>query len=83
MVKLLKPDADVTIIGYDLIEENVELLKKQKIDVLIYQNPVQQGYRGINKLMEFLLNQREPNHEVLLPIDIVTSENVDYYIDLK
>lgn len=80
LVKLLKPEKNVTIIGYDLIDENVKMLKEHKIDVLIYQNPVEQGYRGINKMIEFLLNQKEPELESLLPIDIVTSENLGYYI---
>ncbi|MFT7032688.1 MAG: LacI family transcriptional regulator [Cyclobacteriaceae bacterium] len=80
LVKLLKPNDDVTVIGYDLIDENVDMLKDHKIDVLIYQNPVEQGYRGINKLIDFLLNQKEPESESLLPIDIVTSENLGYYI---
>jgi LacI family transcriptional regulator len=81
LVKLLKPESHVTIIGYDLIDENIEMLISKQINVLIHQNPMQQGYQGVNKLIEFLINQKEPQAEVLLPIDIVISENLDYYLN--
>lgn len=70
----------IRIVGYDLTPENIEFLKNGKIDMLIHQNPQQQAYDGISFLSELLLYKKEPEYRKLLPIDIVTSENVDCYL---
>ena len=73
-------DPAIRVVGYDLTSKNVAFLKAGKIDMLIHQNPYQQGYDGISFLAELLLYKKEPPHLKLLPIDIVTSENVDCYL---
>jgi len=70
----------IVIVGYDLLEKNIEYLKEGKIDFLIHQKPKRQAYLGVGYLAEhFLFGKKIPNKE-FLPIDIITSENVDYYI---
>ncbi|QKX06830.1 LacI family DNA-binding transcriptional regulator [Aquimarina sp. TRL1] len=71
---------EIAIIGYDLLKENVSLLEKDFVDFLIHQNPERQVYLGVSKLVEFFLFKKEMRYKRLLPIDIVTSENVSSYL---
>ena len=68
------------VIGYDLIEENIPYLEKGVIDFLISQNPVEQGYNGIMALFNFLVLKKQVIKDRLLPIDIITKENLKYYL---
>ena len=70
----------VNIIGYDLLEENVKYLKSGITKFLIGQRPEEQAYRGIKKLFEYLSLGRIPDRMEYLPVDIITSENVDFFI---
>jgi len=70
---------DIKLVGYDLIEENIIYMKKGLIDFLISQKPKEQGYRGMISLFNYLVMGRKPESEIYLPIDIITSENYDYY----
>lgn len=70
----------VKVIGYDLIPENIELLSKGTVDILLNQNPKLQGYHGVTLLSEYLLYKREIPKNKLLPIDIITKENILGYV---
>lgn len=70
----------IAIIGYDLMDENVNYLNQGKIDFLIHQNQKRQVYLGISSLVEHFLFDKEISDTNLLPIDIVTSENADFYM---
>lgn len=69
----------IGIIGYDLIDENVSYLNQGKIDFLIHQNPKRQTYLGITSLIEHFLFDKKIPDTTLLPIDIINSENADFY----
>ena len=70
----------VNIVGYDLLDLNVEYLKSGIISFLIGQRPEEQTYRAIKKLFEFLSLNKLPEKTEYLPVDIVTSENVDFFL---
>lgn len=70
----------VNLIGYDLLDKNVEYLRSGIIKFLIGQRPEEQTYRGIKKLFEFLSLNKVPEKMEYLPVDIVTSENVNLFI---
>lgn len=70
----------VNVIGYDLLDLNVEYLKSGIISFLIGQRPEEQTYRAIKKLFEFLSLNKIPEKTEYLPVDIVTSENVDFFL---
>lgn len=70
----------VNLIGYDLLDLNVEYLKSGIINFLIGQRPEEQTYRGIKKLFEYLSLNKIPEKTEYLPVDIVTSENVDFFL---
>lgn len=70
----------INIVGYDLLERNVEHLKSGLIKFLIGQRPEEQTYIGVKKLFDYLSMNKKPKKMEYLPIDIVTSENVDFFI---
>ena len=69
----------VKLIGYDFLPENIEYLRKNVIDFLICQKPREQGYKGINSLYQHLVLRTAIGQEQFMPIDIITSENYQYY----
>lgn len=71
----------VNIVGYDLLDKNVRYLKSGIIKFLIGQRPEEQIYKGIKKLFDFLSLNRLPEKIEYLPIDVVTSENADFFIN--
>lgn len=72
---------DIAIVGYDLLEENITLLSEGKIDFLIHQKPKRQAYLSVVNLAEHFLFDKPIPAQNLLPIDVITSENVSYYLD--
>ncbi|HEQ71475.1 MAG TPA: LacI family DNA-binding transcriptional regulator [Spirochaetia bacterium] len=69
----------ILVIGYDLIEPNVSLLKTNAITFLISQKPERQGYEGVYALYRHIALREKSQKKILMPIDIITSENVKYY----
>jgi LacI family transcriptional regulator len=70
----------INLIGYDLLDSNIKYLKSGVTRFLIGQRPEEQTYKGIKKLYEFLSSQKIADKIEYLPIDIVTSENVDFFL---
>ncbi|WP_266202386.1 LacI family DNA-binding transcriptional regulator [Pontibacter kalidii] len=71
----------VDLVGYDLIEENLAHLNTNRINFLINQNPKGQGYWGILGLADHLIFKKKNNPIKYLPLDIITKENLHYYIE--
>ncbi|GJM34109.1 MAG: transcriptional regulator [Saprospiraceae bacterium] len=71
---------NIKIVGFDLIQPNLEYLQQNKISFLINQNPVQQGYLGIMNIVGHLLFKKEVEPIQYLPLDIIVNENVEYYL---
>jgi LacI family transcriptional regulator len=69
----------LTILGYDLMEPNIQYLKKGYIDFLISQEPLNQGYSGVMTLFNFLILNQEAIQENLAPITLITKENLEFY----
>ncbi len=78
---LKKENKEITIVGYDLLKENLKFLKVGHIDFLIHQKPYRQAHQGLSYLAENLLFDKKIPSQKLLPIDIITSENAKYHID--
>ncbi len=70
----------VKMIGYDLLDLNVKYLKSGFARFLIGQRPEEQAYKAIKKLFEYLSLNKIPDKMEYLPVDIVTSENVDFFL---
>ncbi len=70
----------INLIGYDLLDLNVKYLRSGVTRFLIGQRPQEQTYKGIKKLFEFLSLNKVPDKIEYLPVDVVTSENVDFFL---
>ncbi|MGV3599648.1 MAG: substrate-binding domain-containing protein [Dyadobacter fermentans] len=72
---------NIRIIGYDLVPANLHYLEKGSIGFLINQNPERQGYLGIRQLADFLVFRKAVSKTKFLPLDIITLENLRYYLE--
>ncbi|HVD98445.1 MAG TPA: substrate-binding domain-containing protein [Cytophagaceae bacterium] len=73
---------NIRMIGYDLLENNIHYLKKGTIDFLISQKPASQGYKGVMNLFNTLVLKQPLPPKTPMPIDLITKENVDFYLYL-
>ncbi len=71
---------DCVVIGYDPTTNNIDGIKAGMIDFLINQNPYMAAYEGIAKLSDLLVFGKTIEQEKLLPLDIITRENLDSYL---
>ena len=67
------------LVGYDLIESNARWLNKGAIDFLISQRPDMQGYHGMYALYRNLVLNEPEIRNVVIPLDIITRENMEYH----
>ncbi len=70
---------NIKLIGFDFLKENIEYLKKETIDFLICQKPIEQGYRGIMALYQHFVYNANVEKVYHMPIDIITKENYQFY----
>jgi LacI family transcriptional regulator len=70
----------INLIGYDLLDLNVKYLKSGITQFLIGQRPDEQIYKAIKKLFEYLSQNKVPEQIEYLPVDIITSENIDFFV---
>lgn len=71
--------SEIRVIGHDLTNENVKYLKKGLIHFLIGQRPELQGYQGIYALYRHVINQEPVPPNIMMPLDIITRANIEYY----
>lgn len=69
----------IKVIGYDLTEKNVFYLKEGLIDFLIGQRPEMQGYHGVYSLYRSIILKEDVEKHIMMPLDIITRENIEYY----
>ena len=69
----------IFIIGYDLVKQNILHLKNGTIDFLISQRSEMQGYESIFKLYKKVALKEKVESRVMMPLDIVTKENIEFY----
>ena len=70
----------IPLVGYDLIAQNIDYLKSGEINFLINQNPKLQAYLGTSYLSDFLVFGKKIERKKLLPLDIITIENLEFYL---
>lgn len=71
---------NIKLIGYDMLDENIRYMKKGVINFLINQNPKRQAFLGINHLVGHLILKKESPDNDLLPLEIISKENLDSYL---
>lgn len=71
---------DVVLVGYDLLGDNVRLLRSGHVTYLINQNPGRMARTALANLFTNLVLGQEVASTELFPLDIITRENVDSYL---
>lgn len=66
----------ITVIACDDTKATREWIKKGLIKAIICQRPQMQGYQAIIAAMEYLVKDKEPQREYIMPNDILISENL-------
>jgi len=79
IVKSIKKSDDVVLIGHEISENVMELLKDGTIHACISQDPYSQGYYAVKLMADYLLDGRKPVSERMhTRLDIILRENMDY-----
>lgn len=73
----------ITLIGYDLTNDNITFLEKGIIDFLICQKPGEQAFRGIYALFHHIVFKKQIRRNNLMPLDIITRENLNDYLEFE
>jgi LacI family transcriptional regulator len=66
----------ITVVGYDLVPENIRQIEARTIDCIISQRQEQQGYQGIYQLYRSVVLGQSVEPEIEMPIDIHLRENL-------
>lgn len=67
------------LIGYDVLDANIEYLKSGLITHLIAQRPEVQGVNSLKALFRYLVLDMKDEPVNYMPIDILVKENISYY----
>ncbi|MBB1537763.1 MAG: substrate-binding domain-containing protein [Prevotella sp.] len=67
------------IMGYDMVDKNVECLRKGSISFLISQHAYLQGFSCIDTLFKAIVLKSDVQAVNFMPIELLMQENVDFY----
>lgn len=71
---------DVKLVGYGMIDKNVNYLREGYISYLISERPDRQGRLALKAILEYIIYGHRHNTINCTPLDILISENVDNYL---
>lgn len=71
----------IRLIGYDMLDQNLEFMRSGIIDFLINQNPKHQAFLGISHLANHLLFRKDTPSLSLFPLEVITPQNLDSYLN--
>ncbi|MGN0037101.1 MAG: substrate-binding domain-containing protein [Bacteroidaceae bacterium] len=74
---------DFNLLGYDLLERNVQSLKAGYVTFLIAQQPELQGYHSVEAFCNHLIFKKEVAPVNYMPIDLIAKETIDYYMKFQ
>jgi LacI family transcriptional regulator len=72
---------DISLISFDLTEDNRRCLEEGSITALLCQRPAYQGFSAIKGLISHLLYRKGLKEETV-PCDIVLKENLPLYREI-
>ncbi|MDR1344580.1 MAG: LacI family DNA-binding transcriptional regulator [Tannerellaceae bacterium] len=70
---------DFKLIGYDVLDDNVDFLRSGLITHLIAQRPEVQGLHAVKALFRYLAMKEDIEQVNYMPIDVLVKENIAYY----
>lgn len=68
------------LVGFDLIEPNINYLKSGIIDFILFDYAENQGEIGLQILFDKVLKKKKTAQRINMPINIVTKENLDGFL---
>ncbi len=71
---------NMVLVGYDLLQQNIQFLSKGVINFLINQKPRHQAFQGLRYLVDHLLLNMDIPPSYLLPLQIVTRQNYTSFL---
>ncbi len=78
-LKELPSDRRIKLIGYDILDANINCMEQGLVTHLIAQRPEVQGLNSIKALFRHLVLKEELKEINYMPIDILIKENIQYY----
>jgi LacI family transcriptional regulator len=72
----------IRLVAYDLLQRNIDYLKKGMIDFIINQDAKRQAFLGISKLVNYLLFKKDLPAAHLFPLEIISRQNLNSYQQL-
>lgn len=69
------------LIGYDLLPQNVLLMKEGYVTCLLGQRPGLQGYCAVKALVDKVVFKQDVEPLKYMPIDVLMKDNIDYYFE--
>jgi LacI family transcriptional regulator len=73
----------IRLIGYDVLDKNVDFLVQGVVSFLIAQRPEKQAYLSVRDMCRKLIFKQEVSKINYVPIDILMKENIEYYMCFK
>ena len=72
---------DLTVIGFDIVQEQLLLIKDGLVQTLIGQRPYEMGYKSVHTLYNIVVNN-QPVEKMIVDtgVDIVDSSNLDRFL---
>lgn len=70
---------DISLIGFDPIDQNIKYLNQGTINFLIGQHPYQQGFKSVKTLFEHIMLHNPISRNEILPVDIINRESIKLY----
>lgn len=71
---------NMQLIGYDLLDQNINYLKRGVISLLLGQRPEKQSYLSAKDMCKKLIFNQEVTKINYMPIDILIKENIEAYM---
>ena len=73
-------DKQITIIGVDTQNDAIMAIKNKKIDAMISQDGYEIGALAMNIVLDYLINDRQPQKDNYIENNFITIENADNYL---
>jgi LacI family transcriptional regulator len=76
-LKKLEIDQNIKVLCFDKVASHIQYCREGIIDVVIDQEPFEQGYRAMKILNSYVMFNEIPEKKILSRIDIRIKENID------
>ena len=70
---------NLTVVSFDSLPEELQLLKKERVDALIGQRPYAMGVKSVDVLNDLVQGKTVPAN-IDTGVDVITAENVDQFL---